>query len=262
MKRWFPNEESINKFIDRYLNELKKPYSTEKKNGSIIIKWKDSSGNEREGFCRKRSEHPEHLWIFNAVKKECKKFIQEHGLGDIERNDFKSQWKNNELIRALKVSEGFKHTDIKHAYWQVSRREGYISEKTYNKVVAIEDPAMKVIRNKALSCMTSPTCFETKLNGVIIEKREERDQDLRILYKDIRLKTFRIMKEVVDNIGAENAYMYKIDGIIYKPHVQKDIEDYLNAKGYLYETENGFFIGDNLYVIESNKDDSGKVRRF
>lgn len=262
MKRFFPNEKFVNKFINGYLDPRNIPYQTEKKNGSIIVKWKYSDGSQGEGYCKRRSEHPEHLWIFNTVKTECKKFIEANGLGNIETREFKSQWKNYELIRGLKMNEHFKHTDIKHAFWQVSRREGYITEKTYNKVIAVEDPAMKVIRNKALSCMTSPTVFEKKLNGVVLEKNEQRDDNLRILYKDIRLKTFRIMNEILDTIGRDKIFMYKIDGLIYKPEAQKDIESYLNSKGYLFETENGYNMGDNLYCIESNKDKGVKIRRF
>lgn len=263
MKRYFPTEESINRFIEGYLHELKKPYQTEKKNGMITVKWLDSRGKEREGYYRKKSDHPEHLWIFNAVKVECKKYINLYGLNNIETKDYKSQWKNYDLIRSIGSDEDFYHTDIKHAYWQTARREGYITEKTYNKVISVTDPAMKVIRNKALACMTSPTVQESKKGTEVIEKTEQRDKDLTILYKDIRIKTFRVMNEIIEHVGKENVYMYKIDGVIYKKHVRQQIEAYLNAKQYLYETEDGFYMGDNLYCIQSNKGDgSGKIRRF
>lgn len=262
MKRYFGSQEGMELFIDSYLVPLNKPFSTEKKNGMMSLKWNDSKGVEREGYFRRKLEHPEHLWIFNVVKKECRHFIDTVGLGNIESRDFKSQWKNYDLLRSLKTDDAFDHTDIKHAYWQTSRREGYITEKTYNKVIAITDPAMKAIRNKALACMTSPTIHESRLGQEVVQKSEERDQELRILYKDIRLKTFRIMKDIVDNVGAENVYMYKIDGIFYKKHVRAQVEAYLNAKQYLYETENGFYMGENMYCLEDNKKAGGKIRRF
>lgn len=262
MKRYFNSDEAMDKFIHNYLAPLNKKFEVDRKNGIMTINWKDSKGIDRTGYFRKKTEHPEYLWIFNSVKVEAKKFIETHGLGNIEKNDYKSQWKNYEMIRSLKEDDGFLCTDIKHAYWQIGKKEGYISEKTYNKVVSIEDPAMKVIRNKALSCMTSPNIHESWENGKIVEKTEQRDVELRILYKDIRVKTFRTMRQIIDVIGEQYVYMYKIDGLFYKREAKEKVEQYLNSTNFLYRTQDAFYLGENIYCIEDEDGDGGKIRRF
>jgi len=171
------------------------------------------------------------ICLFNMVKKNVKKYLEVNG--DVVLPEKKDTSVFNYYYDHDKGK--ITATDLNHAYWRIAYVKGYISEKTYEKGLPDEGKAVRLASLSTLGREKKYNVYEgnKQIDCVILQ---DKDENLRKVYDDIRLSCFYMMYELSVLLGDEFD-CYKTDCIYYRdtPENRKLVHDYFNFKGMLFK---------------------------
>lgn len=140
----------------------------------------------------------EGLYLFNMVKKDVERFLDENGLIE-PYYELPVNFSNT----TYDYSNNIIGMDINNAYWSVAHLKGYISKKTYDKGLEQKD-GMKSIRLSCLSTLGKSRMYSVYENGEYVGEEEVNDdEDLRTIYDDIRYSTYGVMNEIAEELGDD-----------------------------------------------------------
>ena len=126
-------------------------------------------------------------------------------------------------------------TDLDHAYWRIAYAKGYISKTTYNYGL---DETAKPLRLATLSVLGREKVFEKWENGEYVESIvvKPKDEQLRMVYADIRYSCFYMMYELSLKLDKD-FFCWKTDCIYYRktPKNIKIVQDYFKEREMLYK---------------------------
>lgn len=242
--RNFKSEESFNNYVN-FIIKMGKPYSFRVRNGFKEIIWDKVNNMGGRYKCYLTPEQLKNLWVFGLVKRDVKKQLIKNQ-PPILLSQYSKVSKNYDSYRDLETGELFYGTDMNHAYWRVAFNEGYISKKTYEKLLV---PEYKLLRNKALACLVSQDTvkyFDENNNLLSVEYLDK--QELEAAYRDIRNKTYKLLRDCEILLG-DNFIKYSTDCIYYKDDLRSVVESYFVANGIEFKTFECFKM-DNTYFME------------
>lgn len=158
----------------------------------------------------KNERFKEGLYLFGMVKRDVKNFIAENG-SIVPYTELPVNFSNVNFDYANKIIG----LDIDNAYWSVAKLKGYISEKTFNKGLEQKEN-MKSIRLSCLSTLGKSRTYQVYESGLYIGNEQlKEDEDLQLVYKDVRFSTYGVMNEVSNELGNDFA-CWKTDCVFFK----------------------------------------------
>ena len=166
------------------------------------------------------------MFLFGMVRKDVKSYLKSNIVklpkkyGQIEYN----KELNEELFGKITA------TDLNHAYWRIAFNLGIISDNTYQKGLNEE---FKAVRLAALSTMGANKKYQKIKNGKILDEYKivYGDDNLKDVYKLIRLTCYKYMNEVKKKLGKD-FLCYKTDCIYYidNQYNRKIVIDFFKEK--------------------------------
>lgn len=137
------------------------------------------------------------LYLFQMVKKDIEKFIQDNGAVE-PYQELPVNYSNKDFDYSKKIIG----LDINNAYWSVAYLKGYLSKKTYLK--GIEKDNLKSIRLSCLSSLGKKRIYQCYEKGEYVYDEEIKgDELLENIYKDIRFSTYGVMLEIAQELGND-----------------------------------------------------------
>lgn len=170
------------------------------------------------------------LFLFGLVKKDFDKWLNLNP-SPIFLENYKPTFSSNSKLKPNQKKYSY---DIDHAYWRVAMLNGYISENTYNHGLRLKNDNDNM---KQLYCMALSVQGSSKtLDGYIGEKKTgnklviEKNPIHRLIYNDIRNRTYQIMDELAYMLG--NDFLnYNVDCITFKNQKnEKIVSEYLKSQ--------------------------------
>jgi hypothetical protein len=177
-----------------------------------------------ESFPRKK------IYLFNAVKMQCKKWL-----------------KNNELKMPKKAKMRFYNydydanigyltaTDLNHAYWRIAYLNKFITQKTY---IAGLTPDCKELRLATLSTLGRQKIFSEYENGEKVRETvyQEKDDEMKNLFVFIMHTCWNNGAELSKLLGND-FYSWNVDCVYYRDTEQnrKIVRDYFDSKKLTYK---------------------------
>lgn len=215
------------------MKKLKKDFKVRtSKNYSEILM---TNGGQKIMF-NEGSKFQSGLFLFKAVRKDIEKWIKEkRGLipeKELPVNHCNPDFPEDERVIGI---------DLDHAYWRIAFLKGFISKNTYKK--GLSEPHYKTIRLSALSSLGKDYTYDVYEHGKYVGTSVHKgDKELRDFYDDIRFSTFKVMKEIAEELGNDFK-CWKTDCIVFK-ETQENID---LVEGILWEY-------DLLWKIELKSD--------
>ena len=174
-------------------------------------------------YAAKKKNFPNNkICLFNMVKRNCEKFLVDNPFIVLPEQKPVSAY-NFDYDHTKGVITG---TDLDHAYWRIAFIKGYISEKTYLFGL---DEKCKALRLATISTLGREKKYELYQGSELIESvvLVKKDEQLRRIYKDVRLSCFFMLSQLAEVLGDEFD-CYKTDCIYYRdtPENRKIVHDF------------------------------------
>jgi len=171
------------------------------------------------------------IFLFNLVTRNVQKFLKTNPLIELPpKKDVSFFSYTYDLEKGVLAG-----TDLDHAYWRIAFVKGYISKKTYD--YGLDDIA-KPLRLATLSVLGREKVFEKWEKGEYLESitLKKKDEQLRMVYYDIRLSCFYMMYELSQLLG-DDFFCWKTDCIYYRKSEKNThiVEEYFNEHQMLYK---------------------------
>ena len=171
------------------------------------------------------------IFLFNLVTRDVKKYLKTNPFIELPpKKDVCSYRYYYDLENGITTG-----TDLNHAYWRIAFVKGYISKKTYEYGL---DETAKPLRLATLSVLGREKSFEKWENGEYVESVviKTKDEQLRMVYQDIRFSCFYMMYEISQILGKE-FFCWKTDGIYYRdsPKNRKIVQDFFDSRKMLWK---------------------------
>jgi hypothetical protein len=171
------------------------------------------------------------IFLFNLVSRDVQKFLKTNPFVELPpKKDVTFYSYTYDLEEGALTG-----TDLNHAYWRIAYAKGYISKKTYN--YGLDDTA-KPLRLATLSVLGREKVFEKWEKGEYIESVviKPKDEQLRMVYADVRYSCFYMMYEISKLLGKD-FFCWKTDAIYYRntPKNIKIVQDYFDERKMQYK---------------------------
>lgn len=177
------------------------------------------------------------LNLFAQVQKNVEKYIiaKQNDIEKVNLNYNRGSVNNRELWQKLRIGQEFYYLDANHCFWRIAYLKGYITEALYQR--ANDNKDLKQTRNKALSCITSPTKMsyfnnEGKAIYTIVESRNLYQQ----IYDNIRFTSYNIVAEIYHKLPG-TAIGYRIDAVIVLKEGLQQVKDFFEHHGLPYDAD-------------------------
>jgi hypothetical protein len=171
------------------------------------------------------------IFLFNLVSRDVQKFLKTNPFVELPpKKDVTFYSYTYDLEEGALTG-----TDLNHAYWRIAYAKGYISKKTYN--YGLDDTA-KPLRLATLSVLGREKVFEKWEKGEYIESVviKPKDEQLRMVYADVRYSCFYMMYEISKLLGKD-FFCWKTDAIYYRntPKNIKIVQHYFDERKMQYK---------------------------
>lgn len=167
------------------------------------------------------------MWIFRSVMQDAKRYIGDKQISPIERHPV-NFWSKTVVKNKAKITA----TDVNHAYWRIAYMNGYISGRTYEKGLLIQE---KTIRLAALANLASAKQYFIIENGEVTKKSVTLrfDATLQCLYNNIRYECYGHMMNIAKLLGNQ-FICYKTDCIYYLDNKKNRelVQSYMDSVGF------------------------------
>jgi hypothetical protein len=171
------------------------------------------------------------IFLFNLVTRDVKKFLKTNPFIELPPKKDVTFYSYTYDLEDGSLTG----TDLDHAYWRIAYAKGYISKKTYN--YGLDDTA-KPLRLATLSVLGREKVFEKWEKGEYVESItiKPKDEQLRMVYADIRYSCFYMMYELSKLLGKD-FFCWKTDCIYYRntPENIKIVQDYFDEREMLWK---------------------------
>jgi len=171
------------------------------------------------------------IFLFNLVSANAKKFLETNPFIELPPKKPVTFYSYTYNLEKGTLTG----TDLDHAYWRIAYVKGYISKKTYN--YGLDDTA-KPLRLATLSVLGREKVFEKWEQGEYVENivLKPKDEQLRMVYADIRYSCFYMMYEL-SLLLDKDFFCWKTDCIYYRntPNNIKIVQDYFNEREMLWK---------------------------
>ncbi len=171
------------------------------------------------------------IFLFNLVNRDVKKFLKTNPFIELPPKKEVTFYSYTYDLEEGRTTG----TDLDHAYWRIAYAKGYISKKTYD--YGLDDMA-KPLRLATLSVLGREKVFEKWENGEYIESitLKPKDEQLRMVYADIRYSCFYMMFELSKILGRD-FFCWKTDCIYYRDSEKnrKIVQDYFTEREMLWK---------------------------
>lgn len=168
---------------------------------------------------------PKSSFLFKLVKSDALKFLKNNKLCSFDI--FPSYCYSGNEIKSDKIG-----TDIDHAYWQIAKNLGIISEETFNSGLPYKSTSLAALASMGRSKtfikykgLEKIGYFETQINGELINS-----------YNFVRNICFSYMNEIKEKI-ADNFCSWKVDEVIYSntDYAVNSVHEILNSKNVTFK---------------------------
>ena len=171
------------------------------------------------------------IFLFSLVTRDVKKFLKKNPFIELPpKKDVTFYSYTYDLQDGVITG-----TDLDHAYWRIAYAKGYISKKTYDYGL---DTDAKPLRLATLSVLGREKVFEKWEKGEYLESitLKPKDEQLRLVYADIRYSCFYMMYELSLLLGKD-FFCWKTDCIYYRNSFKnRDIvQNYFNEREMLWK---------------------------
>ena len=171
------------------------------------------------------------IFLFNLVSRDVKRFLKTNPFVELPpKKDVAFYSYTYDLEDGALTG-----TDLDHAYWRIAYVKGYISKKTYNYGL---DEMAKPLRLATLSVLGRDNVFEKWENGEYVESitLKPKDEQMRMVYADIRFSCFYMMYELSKLLGKD-FFCWKTDCIYYRntPENIYMVQDFFDQRKMLYK---------------------------
>lgn len=171
------------------------------------------------------------IFLFNLVALNAKKFLKTNPFIELPpKKDVTHYSYTYDLDEGVLTG-----TDLNHAYWRIAYVKGYISKKTYNYGL---DETAKALRLATLSVLGREKVFERWEKGKYVENItwKQKDEQLRMVYEDIRLSCFYMMYQLSLILG-DDFFCWKTDCIYYRntPKNVAIVQGFFNERKMLFK---------------------------
>jgi hypothetical protein len=188
-------------------------------------------GNHNIYATENKNFDPKKIFLFNLVALDVKKFLKTNPFIELPpKKDVAFYSYTYDLEDGTLTG-----TDLDHAYWRIAYAKGYISKKTYNYGL---DETAKPLRLATLSVLGREKVFEVWEKGEYVESviHKPKDEQLRMVYADIRYSCFYMMYELSKLLGKD-FFCWKTDCIYYRntPKNIKNVQRYFDDREMLYK---------------------------
>lgn len=171
------------------------------------------------------------IFLFNLVSRDVKKFLKTNPFVELPPKKDVTHYSYTYDLEQGNLTG----TDLDHAYWRIAYSKGYISKKTYN--YGLDDTA-KPLRLATLSVLGREKVFEKWEAGEYLESItiKQKDEQLRMVYADIRYSCFYMMYELSVLLGKD-FFCWKTDCIYYRNSTKniKIVQDYFDERKMLWK---------------------------
>ncbi len=171
------------------------------------------------------------IFLFNLVNRDAKKFLKTNPFIELPPKKEVTFYSYTYDLEEGQTTG----TDLDHAYWRIAYAKGYISKKTYD--YGLDDMA-KPLRLATLSVLGREKVFEKWENGEYVESitLKPKDEQLRMVYADIRYSCFYMMFELSKILGRD-FFCWKTDCIYYRDSEKnrKIVQDYFTEREMLWK---------------------------
>jgi hypothetical protein len=171
------------------------------------------------------------IFLFNLVNRDVKKFLKTNPFIELPPKKEVTFYSYTYDLEEGRTTG----TDLDHAYWRIAYAKGYISKKTYD--YGLDDMA-KPLRLATLSVLGREKVFEKWEDGEYVESitLKPKDEQLRMVYADIRYSCFYMMFELSKILGRD-FFCWKTDCIYYRDSEKnrKIVQDYFTEREMLWK---------------------------
>ena len=188
--------------------------------------------NQHRVFSTEKRNFPnDMIFLFYSVQQNCKKFLDQYPFIILPKKVPVSEF-NYTYDDSHGVITG---TDLDHAFWRIAYVKGYIEEKTYLR--GLDDRA-KALRLATLAVLGREKKYDKYIGGEYVETvvGKVKDQQLQIVYKDIRYSCYYMMYELSQMLG-DDFECWKTDCIYYRdtPKNREIVHNYFNERKMLHK---------------------------
>lgn len=182
--------------------------------------------------------------LFIDVKKCFNKYILKHRfkVHKIEERHGQ-QYKNINVYYDLNVGDKFYAIDIKHCFWRIAFKKGYISDKIYLKGL---QPKMKLARNMALAITVSNIQSYYFRNGKNFHTIKCENEIYRQIYDNIRFTSYNLMGAMKDKY-KNDVISYHTDGLTCTSNVKDMIVNDIKCRSLNVSVKEYIKIGQQTY---------------
>lgn len=238
------NKEDLDGYLNNFLVSGKKNFTIERTNGQLKMVWDQEKGFGAYFRQKKDDFNQQLLWIYSIVKKSVNKYLESTG-NKVDSLPYKYRgiYLNIPLLKSMEPGTQFYSIDLSHAYLRVAYLQGYISEKTYDKIIATEQSdefinkkgvnMVKIHRNKALACLMSKKVIEHYVDGQYSHQEVIFNPKHVEIYTDIRNRCYKIFNDI-NELYPEKVIAYKTDCIYFFPEILDEIKSIFDEKQMLY----------------------------
>ncbi len=236
-------ESSFESYKNDILIGYKRDFEIRYRNGARIAIWDKDKNLGGKYINKLTDEEMKQLWVFSCVKKAAVSYIKKNPKFAILPNKLSVQ-KNYQAIDSMAEGEIFYATDADHCYLRSAFLQDIINENLYLKLC---DSKYKLLRNKALACITSKEKVEYYVKGVLSRTEFTGDPKLHSVYLNIRNFSYDVM-DLCRIVSKEYFLKYRTDCVYYTKGARRQVEKMLRAKDMPFKTNECTYIGNRMFI--------------
>lgn len=215
--------------VKAYIN-MEKTFTIEKKRDNYKLyaynKLKLISIKKNEEQDKKKKKMA--MKVFRDVKTDINSYIKKNHKKIKETwQEHESRYTDNSVYNEV---DEFYYVDLKRAYWYISYKKKYISDKTFG---AYMDREYKQWTNIALASIIAKKQRYYYRNGKLLADIKEHNDYADYIYKDIRFTCYSLVGQFRDKYGLD-VIGWRTDGVLIKSAILDKVTEWFSKNGYIY----------------------------
>ncbi len=174
------------------------------------------------------------LAVVTMVKQQVKRYLNDVSVPQSVEAKFSTTGRDQKVYKELNDGEIFYSVDVNHAYFQVLRNLGYITEQFY-EMYKDQDHYKKAFHYSCSWLVSRAKIYQYRMGiliGVIDKAKEEKQ--LKLIYDNVRHTLQNLLGELYEQLD-NGAIAYLTDEIFIKKEALPMVKQYFKDAGYEFK---------------------------
>ena len=174
------------------------------------------------------------LAVVTMVKQQVKSYLVGVKSPQVVEAMYSTTGRDQKVFKEINNGEAFYSVDINHAYFQVLKKLGYITDSFY-EMYKDQDHYKKAFHFSCSWLVSRAKIYQYRMGVLIgIVDKKESEKELKIIYDNVRYTLQNLLGELYEQLDS-GAVAYLTDEIFVKKEALPFVKEYFKSKGYEFK---------------------------